>query len=153
MQTLVTKCTNKHVYCICHYINFYCNSAFIKSEKAMHGILAVNESPRTHGMSHAVAKTSSTKRPGPDDKLKKRSSQISKELSDMVVYVQVSIIFMWYLMCILCAYKCFPKKKLISYYELLSKGKHFFENTKMAFQGLLTYFFLIEKRVEWHLKK
>lgn len=41
-------------------------------------------------MSHAVAKTSSTKRAASDDKLKKRSSQISKELSDMVIYVQVS---------------------------------------------------------------
>ncbi|KAI4457577.1 phosphoinositide-specific phospholipase c family protein [Holotrichia oblita] len=33
-------------------------------------------------------KGSSTKRPNPDDKLKKRSSQISKDLSDLVVYVQ-----------------------------------------------------------------
>lgn len=58
------------------------------AEKAIHGILTANESPRPYGVSHAVSKTSSTKRAAPDDKLKKRSSQISKELSDMVVYVQ-----------------------------------------------------------------
>lgn len=58
-------------------------------EKAMHGILTTNESPRPYGVpSHAASKTSSTKRSIPDDKLKKRSSQISKELSDMVVYIQ-----------------------------------------------------------------
>jgi hypothetical protein len=55
------------------------------AEKAIHGILTANESPRPYGVSHAVSKTSSTKRAAPDDKLKKRSSQISKELSDMVV--------------------------------------------------------------------
>lgn len=59
-------------------------------EKPLHGILASNESPRPL-MSHPMSKTSSTKRPNPDDKLKKRS-QISKELSDMVVYVQVSVL-------------------------------------------------------------
>ncbi|XP_049820565.1 1-phosphatidylinositol 4,5-bisphosphate phosphodiesterase epsilon-1-like isoform X2 [Aethina tumida] len=61
-------------------------------EKAMHGIgigmMSSNESPRPYGVPHAVSKTSSTKRITPDDKLKKKSSQISKELSDMVVYVQ-----------------------------------------------------------------
>lgn len=51
-------------------------------------MVSANESPR-QVISHAVSKTSSTKRATPDDKLKKRSSQISKELSDMVVYVQV----------------------------------------------------------------
>ncbi|KAJ3664907.1 hypothetical protein Zmor_000441 [Zophobas morio] len=57
-------------------------------EKAIHGILTANESPRPYGVPHTVSKTSSTKRAAPDDKMKKRSSQISKELSDMVVYVQ-----------------------------------------------------------------
>ncbi|KYB28995.1 1-phosphatidylinositol 4,5-bisphosphate phosphodiesterase epsilon-1-like Protein [Tribolium castaneum] len=57
-------------------------------EKAIHGILSANESPRPYGVPHTVSKTSSQKRAAPDDKLKKRSSQISKELSDMVVYVQ-----------------------------------------------------------------
>lgn len=38
--------------------------------------------------SHAISKTSSTKRIIADDKTKKRSSQIAKELSDIVVYVQ-----------------------------------------------------------------
>ncbi|KAF2901192.1 hypothetical protein ILUMI_04995 [Ignelater luminosus] len=57
-------------------------------EKAIHGILSASDSPRSFGMSHTVSKTSSTKRAGPEDKLKKRSSQISKELSDMVIYVQ-----------------------------------------------------------------
>ncbi|CAG9772903.1 unnamed protein product [Ceutorhynchus assimilis] len=57
-------------------------------EKTMHAILAPNESPRPYS-SHAVSKTSSTKRSLPtDDKLRKKGSQISKELSDLVVYVQ-----------------------------------------------------------------
>ncbi|KAI4457556.1 phosphoinositide-specific phospholipase c family protein [Holotrichia oblita] len=50
--------------------------------------MAATESPRPIGISHAISKGSSTKRPNPDDKLKKRSSQISKDLSDLVVYVQ-----------------------------------------------------------------
>ncbi len=50
--------------------------------------MTANESPRPYGVPHTVSKTSSTKRAAPDDKMKKRSSQISKELSDMVVYVQ-----------------------------------------------------------------
>lgn len=41
-------------------------------------------------MPHAATKTSSTKRSNPEDKLKKRN-QISKDLSDLVVYVQVRI--------------------------------------------------------------
>lgn len=70
--------------------NFHLEQLFyLYLEKAIH-ILAASESQRPLGMSHAVAKTSSTKRAAPDDKLKKRSSQISKELSDMVIYVQVS---------------------------------------------------------------
>ncbi|KAF7286706.1 hypothetical protein GWI33_004332 [Rhynchophorus ferrugineus] len=57
-------------------------------EKAIHTILAPNESPRPYG-THAVSKTSSTKRSLPvDDKLRKKGSQISKELSDLVIYVQ-----------------------------------------------------------------
>lgn len=61
----------------------------------MHGIIPTTDSPRPSvGMvSHTVTKTSSTKRSAPDDKIKKRSSQIAKELSDMVVYVQVRIIY------------------------------------------------------------
>lgn len=55
----------------------------------MHG-LSITDSPRPYGVPHAVSKTSSQKRAAPDDKLKKKGSQISKELSDMVVYVQVS---------------------------------------------------------------
>lgn len=43
-------------------------------------------------ISHTGSKTSSTKRAGPDDKIKKRSNQVAKELSDMVVYIQVFII-------------------------------------------------------------
>ena len=50
--------------------------------------MTANESPRPYGVPHTVSKTSSTKRAAPDDKMKQRSSQISKELSDMVVYVQ-----------------------------------------------------------------
>lgn len=69
---------------------FMPNYCSIYLEKAIH-ILTASESQRPLGMSHAVAKTSSTKRAAPDDKLKKRSSQISKELSDMVIYVQVSV--------------------------------------------------------------
>lgn len=61
---------------------------FFFLEKAIHGILTANESPRPYGVPHNVSKTSSTKRTAPDDKLKKRGSQISKDLSDMVVYVQ-----------------------------------------------------------------
>ncbi|XP_060525896.1 1-phosphatidylinositol 4,5-bisphosphate phosphodiesterase epsilon-1-like isoform X2 [Cylas formicarius] len=57
-------------------------------DKTMHSVLAPNESPRPYGVSHAVSKTSSTKRGVPDDKLRKKGSQISKELSDLVVYVQ-----------------------------------------------------------------
>lgn len=65
------------------------------SDKAIHGILTANDSPRPYGVSHTVSKTSSTKRTAPvDDKLKKRGSQISKELSDMVVYVQVIILLL-----------------------------------------------------------
>uniref|UniRef100_A0A6P7GQR6 Phosphoinositide phospholipase C n=1 Tax=Diabrotica virgifera virgifera TaxID=50390 RepID=A0A6P7GQR6_DIAVI len=56
-------------------------------EKPIHGI-NITDSPRPYGVPHAVSKTSSQKRAAPDDKLKKKSSQISKELSDMVVYVQ-----------------------------------------------------------------
>ncbi|XP_074028891.1 1-phosphatidylinositol 4,5-bisphosphate phosphodiesterase epsilon-1 isoform X2 [Leptinotarsa decemlineata] len=56
-------------------------------EKPIHGI-NITDSPRTYGVAHAVSKTSSQKRTAPDDKLKKKSSQISKELSDMVIYVQ-----------------------------------------------------------------
>lgn len=65
-------------------------------EKAMHSILAPNESPRPYG---PHGKTSSTKRSLPtDDKLRKKGSQISKELSDLVVYVQVrSSIFNYFL--------------------------------------------------------
>ncbi|VEN34527.1 unnamed protein product [Callosobruchus maculatus] len=48
----------------------------------------INESPRPLGVSHATAKTSSQKRAAPDDKMKKKGNQISKELSDMVVYIQ-----------------------------------------------------------------
>lgn len=71
--------------------NFYWQLEFyLFSEKAIHSILTASESQRPLGMSHAMSKTSSTKRVAPDDKLKKRSSQISKELSDMVIYVQVS---------------------------------------------------------------
>lgn len=62
-------------------------------------MVAANESPR-QVVSHTIAKTSSTKRITPDDKMKKRSSQISKELSDMVVYVQV----------ITMAFKCAVQK-------------------------------------------
>ncbi|KRT86875.1 C2 domain containing protein, partial [Oryctes borbonicus] len=58
------------------------------AEKPLHAIMAATESPRPIGISHAIAKGSSTKRPNPEDKLKKRSSQISKDLSDLVVYVQ-----------------------------------------------------------------
>ncbi|XP_066257407.1 1-phosphatidylinositol 4,5-bisphosphate phosphodiesterase epsilon-1-like isoform X2 [Euwallacea similis] len=56
-------------------------------EKAMiHSILAPNDSPRPYG---PHGKTSSTKRSLPtDDKMRKKGSQISKELSDLVVYVQ-----------------------------------------------------------------
>ncbi|CAG9818280.1 unnamed protein product [Phaedon cochleariae] len=50
--------------------------------------LHVFDSPRPYGVSHAVSKTSSQKRGMPEDKLRKKSSQISKELSDMVIYVQ-----------------------------------------------------------------
>ncbi|XP_071051553.1 1-phosphatidylinositol 4,5-bisphosphate phosphodiesterase epsilon-1-like isoform X1 [Onthophagus taurus] len=57
-------------------------------EKTIHGIIPSTDSPRSIGISHTISKTSSTKRPNPDDKLKKRSSQISKDLSDLVVYVQ-----------------------------------------------------------------
>ncbi|XP_025829637.1 1-phosphatidylinositol 4,5-bisphosphate phosphodiesterase epsilon-1-like [Agrilus planipennis] len=56
-------------------------------EKPIHTILTMSESPRTYGP-HTSSKTSSTKRPMPDDKSKKRSNQISKELSDLVVYIQ-----------------------------------------------------------------
>uniref|UniRef100_A0AAR5Q1K1 Phosphoinositide phospholipase C n=1 Tax=Dendroctonus ponderosae TaxID=77166 RepID=A0AAR5Q1K1_DENPD len=57
-------------------------------DKTIHTILAPTDSPRTFG-SHAVSKTSSTKRSLPtDDKLRKKGSQISKELSDLVVYIQ-----------------------------------------------------------------
>lgn len=54
------------------------------------GVASNETSPRTCvGMaSHAISKTSSTKRVVPDDKLKKRSNQIAKELSDIVIYVQ-----------------------------------------------------------------
>ncbi|KAL1506208.1 hypothetical protein ABEB36_005610 [Hypothenemus hampei] len=56
-------------------------------EKTMHSALAPNESPRIYG--HGTGKTSSTKRSlPPDDKLRKKGSQISKELSDLVVYIQ-----------------------------------------------------------------
>ncbi|KAK4881726.1 hypothetical protein RN001_005045, partial [Aquatica leii] len=57
-------------------------------EKAIHGILSTSDSPRSFGISHVTGKASSTKKGLPDDKLKKRSSQISKDLSDMVVYIQ-----------------------------------------------------------------
>ncbi|KAL3280169.1 hypothetical protein HHI36_017669 [Cryptolaemus montrouzieri] len=57
------------------------------SEKPLPSIIP-NEAARPYGIPHAVAKTSSTKRITPDDKLKKRGSQISKELSDIVVYIQ-----------------------------------------------------------------
>ncbi|KAK9884811.1 hypothetical protein WA026_009037 [Henosepilachna vigintioctopunctata] len=50
--------------------------------------IITNETARPSGIPHVVAKTSSTKRVTPDDKLKKRGSQISKELSDIVVYIQ-----------------------------------------------------------------
>ncbi|XP_056642796.1 1-phosphatidylinositol 4,5-bisphosphate phosphodiesterase epsilon-1-like isoform X2 [Diorhabda sublineata] len=56
-------------------------------EKPVHG-MNLTDSPRPFGVSHAVSKTSSQKRVAPDDKLKKKSSQISKELSDLVVYIQ-----------------------------------------------------------------
>ncbi|CAG9861173.1 unnamed protein product [Phyllotreta striolata] len=56
-------------------------------DKPLHA-LNLTDSPRPYGVPHAVSKTSSQKRAAPDDKLKKKSSQISKELSDMVVYVQ-----------------------------------------------------------------
>ncbi|KAJ8935902.1 hypothetical protein NQ318_016235 [Aromia moschata] len=47
-------------------------------EKAIHGI-SINDSPRPYGMSHAISKTTFTKaKRAPDDKLKKKSSQISK---------------------------------------------------------------------------
>ncbi|KAK9721923.1 Phosphoinositide-specific phospholipase C, efhand-like [Popillia japonica] len=64
------------------------------AEKPLHAIMAATESPRPIGISHAISKGSSTKRPNPDDKLKKRSSQISKDLSEndqipmIMVYVQ-----------------------------------------------------------------
>ncbi|XP_031359310.1 1-phosphatidylinositol 4,5-bisphosphate phosphodiesterase epsilon-1-like [Photinus pyralis] len=57
-------------------------------EKAMHTMLSTTDSPRSFGIGHVSSKTSSAKRGLPDDKLKKRSSQISKDLSDMVVYIQ-----------------------------------------------------------------
>ncbi|XP_045460598.1 1-phosphatidylinositol 4,5-bisphosphate phosphodiesterase epsilon-1-like isoform X4 [Harmonia axyridis] len=50
--------------------------------------IITNETTRPYGLPHAMAKTSSTKRIPPDDKMKKRGSQISKELSDIVVYIQ-----------------------------------------------------------------
>ncbi|KAG5892290.1 hypothetical protein JTB14_020321 [Gonioctena quinquepunctata] len=56
-------------------------------DKTIHGI-NVSDSPRNYGVPHSVSKTSSQKRVALDDKLKKKSSQISKELSDMVIYVQ-----------------------------------------------------------------
>ncbi|KAF5272994.1 hypothetical protein FQA39_LY07643 [Lamprigera yunnana] len=56
-------------------------------EKALHGILSTSDSPRSFSIAHVTAKTS-TKKGIPEDKLKKRSSQISKDLSDMVVYIQ-----------------------------------------------------------------
>lgn len=57
----------------------------------MHMHITGTDSPRPSvGMvSHSMSKTSSTKRSGPDDKTKKRSTQIAKELSDIVIYVQV----------------------------------------------------------------
>ncbi|KAF5302460.1 hypothetical protein FQR65_LT08550 [Abscondita terminalis] len=61
-------------------------SSIIK--KTMHGILSASDSPRSYGIAHVTGKSSSAKKGLPEDKLKKRSSQISKDLSDMVVYVQ-----------------------------------------------------------------
>lgn len=65
-------------------------------DKTIHGMMSINDSPRPSMSSHAVSKTSSTKRTIQEDKLKKRSSQISKELSDIVVYVQVSFLVLYY---------------------------------------------------------
>lgn len=69
-------------------IAIYKTCVYTFSDKAIHNI-NITDSPRSYGVSHAMSKTSSQKRVAPDDKLKKKSSQISKELSDMVVYIQV----------------------------------------------------------------